>query len=63
MADTYRNFSASVTFPNTPESDALEFVTHTVNYTKEGEGPQSMDIMARDPSDAIERVRRYLKAS
>lgn len=45
---------AGVKYPNTPESDRMEMVMHVVTLDSGNE----VDIMATDPMDAIERVRR-----
>ena len=55
------NFVSFVTDHNTPESDKEEFVLHTVRYQVDG-GLKEVELMARCPLDATDRVRASLKA-
>ena len=52
-----RAVSSYVSQPNTPETDAMPKVMHTVNLS-DGSRRQ---IMATDPCNAIEQVNRSLR--
>lgn len=54
---TVSNLSARVAQPNTPETDAMPVVDHTVEYTLDGIR-YSLTIPASDPMSAINIVRR-----
>jgi hypothetical protein len=51
------NLSARVAQPNTPETDAMPVVDHTVEYMLDGIR-HSLTIPASDPMSAINIVRR-----
>ena len=55
------NFRAWVAQPNTPETDKEEFVNHRVNYEVENQ-TISTEVIARDPIEAIEKVKENLKS-
>ena len=50
--------SAKTVDRNTAESDMCEYVRHEVTYWTEEWGRSKKIIMARDPVDAINKVRR-----
>ena len=56
----YTDYTAFVLEPNTPETDMMKEVLHTVTFLKNGE-PHLIDIRATDPMDAIEKVRHSHK--
>ena len=51
------NISARTAQPNTPETDAMPVVDHVVNFTHDGK-EQTRTVLATDPMDAIDTVRR-----
>ena len=54
----FRVVSAHTTNPNTPESDKLPRVMHTVSIRFDGETEmKEVQLMAADPLDAMDRVR------
>lgn len=53
-----RVIGAAVSAPNTPESDAQEFVLHDVEVESGGK-PFVIRIMARDPADAIDAAHKF----
>lgn len=57
----YQVISASTTYPNTPETDLLPRVMHTVSYT-DGQQVKEMQVNATDPLDALDIVRRLLRS-
>ena len=52
----YTDYTAYVTVPNTPETDMMERVMHTVEYKVDGI-PTSTYIHASDPMTAISIIR------
>ena len=54
------NFSGKTTYPNTKETDMMEEVMHTVSYRDNGV-EKEVNIMAKDPSDAINKVMKEVK--
>jgi len=52
------NISARVTNRNTPESDRMGAVLHTVEYTDEKGEARVVTVYATDPMDAIKSVRQ-----
>jgi len=54
------NFSAHTTYPNTRESDMMDEVMHTVSYTDNGV-KKEVNVMAREPSNAINKVMKELR--
>ena len=52
--------AASVAAPNTPESDAMEFVLHNVEIHFNDKLPHKTTINARCPLHAIELVKAQL---
>ena len=57
------NITARTSQHNTPETDYLEFVFHTVSYTDDDGKNHEVELLARDPMDAIKRFRRKRKES
>ena len=53
----YANYSAYVAQANTAETDMMEKVWHTVDFTQDGE-PKSVTVLAADPMGAISKMRR-----
>jgi len=53
----HTDYTAYVSQPNTPETDMMKEVLHTVTFEKDGV-PCMIDIRATDPMDAIAKVRR-----
>ena len=51
------NITARTSHPNTPETDYLEFVSHTVSYTDADGKNHETELLARDPMDAIKRFK------
>lgn len=49
--------SAHTKYPNTPESDMQSVVWHVVEYTDDDGNPQTREVLATDPMEAIEKVR------
>lgn len=58
MSEIY-SISAQVAAPNTPFSDTQEYVMHVVSYTQDKQR-KSVNVMAKNPMDAIARVRDLL---
>ena len=56
----FTNFTSYTKYPNTPETDAMDEVMHIVKYKINGE-EKIVEVMATDPSNAINIVRRELK--
>ena len=54
--------SAKTVGPNTAETDMCEYVPHEVTYKLEenSESLSKIIIIARDPMDAIDKVRRKI---
>ena len=50
---------ACVSQPNTPETDAMEFVDHDVTVQYANGEIKVLKVKARDPQDAIEGVMRH----
>ena len=50
---------ACVSQPNTPETDAMEFVDHDVTVQYSNGEIKVLKVKARDPQDAIEGVMRH----
>jgi len=53
----YANYSAYVAQSNTAETDMMEKVWHTVDFTQDGE-PKSVTVLATDPMGAISKMQR-----
>jgi len=53
-----KHLRASVTYPNTPESDLEQEVIHTVTYITDDGMDVSEYLLATDPMDAINKVLR-----
>tara|TARA_R110000751_G_scaffold10899_1_gene39503 strand:- start:222 stop:398 length:177 start_codon:yes stop_codon:yes gene_type:complete len=53
-------FTSRTKYPNTPETDMMDEVLHVVTYKKDDE-KITVEVMATDPSNAINIVRRELK--
>lgn len=53
-----RVISAVTTHPNTPETDMIEQIDHTVKYEIDGE-ICTIEIKATDPINAIDIIRQY----
>lgn len=51
-----RAYCSHTSFPNTPETDKLPEVEHTVHVKLDGGSEEKVRIMAREPEDAINRV-------
>ena len=58
MSEIY-SISAQVAEPNTPFSDTQQYVMHVVSYTQDRQR-KSVNVMATDPMDAIDRVLNSL---
>lgn len=57
----YTNYRASVAQANTPETDAMDKVLHTVQFRENGV-PQNVQLLATDPMDAIRKLQRLHRA-
>ena len=57
----WRVVSARTTNPNTPESDLLPEVMHTVYLFSEEHGQRTVDLLASDPLNAIDKVNQKLR--
>lgn len=53
----YANYSSYVAQSNTAETDMMEKVWHTVDFTQDGK-PKSVNVLATDPMGAISKMRR-----
>ena len=51
----YTDYSAYVSQPNTPETDAKAMIVHGVDYMRDGK-PVSTEVLATDPMDAIAKI-------
>lgn len=49
---------AHTTFPNTPETDAMPTVWHTVSYSDSSGESRTAYLRAKDPSTAISMAKR-----
>lgn len=56
----FTDFTSHTKYPNTPETDMMDEVIHIVKYRINGE-EKIVEVMATDPSNAINKVRRELK--
>ena len=56
MKEKYTDYSAYVSRSNTAETDMMEKVWHTVDFTQNGK-PKSVNVLATDPMDAIICIR------
>jgi len=55
----FTNFTSHTKYPNTPETDMMETVLHVVKFKINGK-EKIVELMATDPSNAINIVRRDL---
>ena len=56
-----KNIRARTPRRNTPETDSQEFVFHIVSYTDADEKNHEVELLARDPMDAIQQFRAMRK--
>lgn len=52
-----KNITARTSHRNTPETDSQEFVFHIVGYTDADGKNHEIELLARDPMDAIQQFR------
>ena len=57
------NITARTSHRNTPETDLQRYVYHIVSYTDADGKNHEVELLARDPMDAIQQFRAMEKKS